>query len=128
MEAVLNRLQANATVQQRLAAFAANLRAQGYNVTTAIDVRRYDSGVCLETFVDVERPAPARSVCWWCEVVPIDGRWRIESYVIQTAQGGQDDLEDFAKIDVESSDGVDAAFEAAVGRLLQSERWNRYVD
>jgi hypothetical protein len=48
--------------------------------------------------------------------------------VIQTAQGGQDDLEDFAKIDVESSDGVDAAFEAAVGRLLQSERWNRYVD
>jgi hypothetical protein len=124
--AILNRLRANAKVEQRLFAFAADLEARGYQVLTRIDLRRYDSGFRLETVVDADSPTAARAVCWWCEVVRADGRWRIESRVIQTAREGQDTLEEFADIDVESSDGLDDAFEAAVARLLQSKGWVRY--
>jgi hypothetical protein len=140
VKAALDQLQANATVQRQLSAFAADLETRGYRIIKRtdvrryasslgpeMDVRRYDSDFRLEVFVDVDTPTAARSVCWCCEVFRADGRWSIERRVVQNTSDGEDTLEEFPDIEIVSDDELEAGLEAALAQLIESPGWSRYV-
>jgi hypothetical protein len=82
-------------------------RRQVAEVTTGIDIRKYESGeIRVESYVDAEL-RDGRALCWWLEMSSADpARWTIGASLRENNASGQDVLRDFGELAGNSPAGL----------------------
>jgi hypothetical protein len=104
--------QALAEQNERLIELARELRArpEAGQVNTGIDFRNYQSGACLEVFVECG-PQDGDPLCWWIDV-RWAGRWTISPRISRQDGTGQIILREFPERSAD--DAVQFARELAI--------------
>lgn len=95
-------------------------RPEAGRVITGIDFRDYQTGACLEMFVEIE-PQDGDSLRWWTDV-RWAGRWTISPRISRQDGTGQIILREFPERSADDAIGFVRELAAAVDSIIDSAK------